>query len=286
MLEQFDTDLWLKKFQLSEFPEPKTIFLNNPVLLCHGYGAIASLVKPSPLYDVAMLLRSHNVLSFAPNIVPYATIEIRARSWQRLIHQLTEEQSLDKVNIIAHSMGGLDIRYALAKLDIAPKVASFTSISTPHHGTSLAELTLRTPDTIRNKLADFLDWIGGRIYPHTQSDSVGSAAQLTRSYVSEQFNPAIKDIPGIPYYSYSAAVGEGTSEPIKVMSRYQNSYVYEQEGLNDGMVSVESAKWGQHIKTTNISHLEQMNLRVKEERQPLFNAFWLEIAEMLAEKGH
>src|SRR5699024_4578622 len=196
------------------------------------------------------------------------------------------EQSLDKINIIAHSMGGLDIRYALAKLDIAAKVASFTTVSTPHRGTSLAELTLRTPDTIRNKLADFLDWIGGRVYPHTQSDSVGSAVQLTRSYVLAEFNPEIENIAVIPYYSYSSAVGKGTPEPIKVMSRYQNSYVYEQEGINDGMVSVESSTWGQHIKTANISHMEQMNLRVKEERQPLFNAFWLQIAEMLEEKGH
>jgi|SRR5699024_3186337 len=286
MLEQFDPNQWLDKFQLDVFPEPKPIHLKHPVLLCHGYGAITSLVKPSPLYDVGMLLRAHNVLAFAPNIVPYATIEIRARSWKSLIYELTEVQSVEKVNIIAHSMGGLDMRYALAKLDIASKVASFTTVSTPHHGTSLAELTLRTPDAIRNKLADFLDWVGTQVYPHAQSDSVGSAAQLTRNYVEDQFNETIKNVPNIPYYSYSSAVGKGTSDPIKVMSRYQNSYIYEEEGLNDGMVSVESAKWGQHIKTANLAHMEQMNLRVKEEREPLFNAFWLDVAEMLEENGH
>src|SRR5699024_11813259 len=74
-----------------------------------------------------------------------------------------------------------------------------------------------------------------------------------------QFNETIKNVPNIPYYSYSSAVGKGTSDPIKVMSRYQNSYIYEEEGLNDGMVSVESAKWGQHIKTANLAHMEQMN---------------------------
>lgn len=286
MLEHLDTDRWFNKLELKEFPEPKIIHLRHPVLLCHGYGAIASLVKPSPLYDVAMLMRSHNVLAYAPNIVPYAKIEVRAQRWVKLIDRLTAENGYDKINIIAHSMGGLDIRYALSELDIAPKVASFTTICTPHHGTSLAELTLKTPDAIRDKLADFLDWMGDRIYPKTKSDSVGSAEQLTRQYITEKFNSRITDVPGIPYYSYSAAVGKGTDIPIKVIGRFQNNHIFEEEGLNDGMVSVKSAQWGQHIKTLHLSHLEQMHLRIKGERKPIFQKFWLEVIEMLEEKKH
>ncbi|MCW9708863.1 esterase/lipase family protein [Fodinibius salsisoli] len=286
MLERFNTTQWLDKLQLEEFPEPDTVRLKHPVLLCHGYGAIASLVKPSPLYDVAMLLRTHNITAFAPNIVPYAKIETRAESWVHLLSRLTEGESFEKVNIIAHSMGGLDIRYALAKLDIAPKVASLTTVCTPHHGTSLAELTLKTPEAIRDKLADFLDWMGDRIYPHTKSDSVASAAQLTRRYITEEFNPVIADVPDIPYYSYSSAVGKGTSHPIKVMGRYQNNHIYEQEGINDGMVSVQSSKWGNHIETVNLSHLEQMHVRIKNDREAAFQDFWLNVIQMLEEKGH
>lgn len=286
MIERIDTDKWLKRFELNEFPEPEIIHLKYPVLLCHGYGAITSLVKPSPLYDIALLLRSHNVLAFAPNIVPYAKIETRAQSWVKRIEDLVENLPYQKVNIIAHSMGGLDMRYALSNLDMAQHVASLTTISTPHHGTSLAELTLKTPDAIREKLGDFLDWMGDRIYPHTKSDSVGSAAQLTRRYINEQFNPSTPNIDDIPYYSYTSAVGKGTSEPIRVIARYQNKHIYDIEGPNDGMVSVESAKWGEHIETSNLSHLEQMNLRIKDNREVLFQNFWLEVVKMLEAKGH
>lgn len=286
MIERLDTDRWLKKFELNEFPEPEIVDLKYPVLLCHGYGAIASLVKPSPLYDVALLLRTHNILTFAPNIVPYAKIETRAKSWVKLINELTDDIPGGKVNIVAHSMGGLDMRYALSKLDIARNVSSFTTVSTPHHGTSLAELTLKTPEAIRDKLADFLDWMGDRIYPHTKSDSVASAAQLTRKYINEQFNPAITDVDDIPYYSYTSAVGKGTQEPIRVIARYQNKHIYENEGPNDGMVSVESATWGEHIKTSKLSHLEQMNMRIKDDRKPLFQEFWLDLVKMLEAKGH
>ena len=286
MIERLDTDRWLKKFELNEFPEPEVVELQHPVLLCHGYGAIASLVKPSPLYDVALLLRSHNVLTYAPNIVPYAKIETRAQSWVQRIEELVEQKPGRKINIVAHSMGGLDMRYALSQHDIADHVASFTTISTPHRGTSLAELTLKTPEAIRDKLADFLDWMGDRIYPHTKSDSVGSAAQLTRAYITETFNPKITDVPDIPYYSYTSAVGKGTDEPIRVIARYQNKHIFENEGPNDGMVSVASAKWGEHIETSRLSHLEQMNMRIKDDRKPLFQRFWLDVVKMLANKGH
>jgi len=286
MIERLNTNTWLKRFELNEFPEPEIVDLKYPILLCHGYGAIASLVKPSPLYDVALLLRSHNVLTFAPNIVPYAKIETRAKSWVKLIKELTDDLPGGKVNIVAHSMGGLDMRYALSKLDIAHNVSSLTTVSTPHHGTSLAELTLKTPEAIRDKLADFLDWMGDRIYPHTKSDSVASAAQLTRQYVTETFNPTIPNVDDIPYYSYTSAVGKGTNEPIRVIARYQNKHIYENEGPNDGMVSVESATWGEHISTYNLSHLEQMNMRIKDDRQHLFQQFWLDVIKMLEEKGH
>lgn len=286
MLERINNTKWLKKFELSEFPEPEIVDLNHPVLICHGFGAIASLIKPSPLYDVAMLMRAHNVLAFAPNIVPYADIETRAESWVQVIEKLMEKIQADKINVIAHSMGGLDMRYALANYDIKENVASFTTVCTPHRGTSLAEASLKTPDVVRERLGDFLDWMGDHMYPHTKSDVLTSAAQLTRRHVLEVFNPKVPDVAGIPYYSYSSAVGKATSHPIKMFTRYQNNLIYDKEGPNDGMVSVESAKWGEHMGTGNLSHMEQINLGLKDERQDLFEAFWMDITKMLAQKGH
>src|SRR6185369_6230360 len=45
-----------------------------------------------------------------------------------------------KVNILAHSMGGLDARFAIARLGLADRVASLTTVATPHRGTALADL--------------------------------------------------------------------------------------------------------------------------------------------------
>lgn len=287
MLDSFKTNQRLSQIKLEEFPEPKVVHLKHPVLVCHGYGALAGLLKPSPLYDIALMMREHNVSAFAPNIISYAKIETRAARWVRLIHKVKDRADAEKLNIVAHSMGGLDMRYAISKLNAAPHVASLTTISTPHHGTSLAELALNTPDRIRDKIGDFLEWMGGRIGHSTdESDAIGAARQLTRRYITETFNPDNPNDPDIPYYSYSGAVGKGTKQSIKVISRYQNNHIFENEGLNDGMVSVKSADWGEHIKTFNLSHLEQMNFRVKDGRKTLVRDFCLEILEMLEEKGH
>lgn len=283
---RFDRKKWLKKIELEVFPEPEFIRLRHPVLLCHGYGALASLLRPAPLYDVAMWARLHGVLAFAPNIVPYAGIETRATEWKALISQVEKKYGYSRFNIIAHSMGGLDIRYALSKLDIEAHVESYTSVSTPHRGSSLAEFILSAPNAVQERLGDFFDWMGNRVYPKTRSDVANSIKQLTRPYLIDTFNKEITDLNTIPYYSYSAAAGQGTDVPVETVIRFQNRYIFEREGLNDGLVSIESARWGEHIETVPISHLEQMNLRVDKTRIPLVRSFWQNVLKMLEKRGH
>ncbi len=276
---------YLKKLQLTEYPQPDLIRLNYPVLMCHGYGGFSMLVSPSPLHNSCMRLRSYGIEAFAPNIVPYATIEIRAEQWAEVIKQLKKKYSYEKMNVVAHSMGGLDMRYAISKLDIADSVSSLTTIAAPHRGTSLAELVLTAPDTIREKLAELVDWFGESIFPSQKSDAVAAVEQLTREYVNNEFNPNVPDAEGIPYFSYSAAVGKGTKQPLNTIYKVQNQLIFQQEGENDSFVTVESAKWGTHIRTLDISHLEQIEIQVSKERKPKVENFWKELVLNLQNEG-
>lgn len=268
---------YLKKLELTEFPQPEIILLKHPVLLCHGYGGFSMLVSPSPMHTSCMRLREHGITAFAPNIVPYATIDIRAEQWVEVIHKICEQFDFHKLNIVAHSMAGLDMRYAISHLDIVDNVASLTTIAAPHRGTSLAEIILTAPDTIKEKLGDIANWFGENIYPAQKSDAVAAVQQLTREYITEKFNSETPDSTEIPYFSYSAAVGKGTDEPLNPIYRVQNQLIYQQEGVNDSFVGVESAKWGKHLKTLNISHLEQIEIQVSKERKPLVDAFWMDL---------
>ncbi|TVQ66848.1 MAG: hypothetical protein EA360_05025 [Balneolaceae bacterium] len=276
---------YLKKLELSQFPQPEIVQLNYPVLLCHGYGGFSMLISPSPIHKACMRLREHGVAAFAPNIVPYATIDIRAEQWVEIIWTLMKQYSFEKINVVAHSMAGLDMRYAINHLDLVEKVASLTTIATPHRGTSLAELVLTAPEAIREKLGDLADWFGESIYPHQKSDAVAAVEQLTREYVTKVFNPENPDIGKIPYFSYSAAVGKGTPHPLNPIYRLQNQLIYQQEGPNDAFVTAESAVWGTHLDTLPISHLEQIDIQVSRERRPLVNEFWLSLILNLKKEG-
>lgn len=268
---------YLKKLEIAEFPQPDLIELRYPVLLCHGYGGFSMLVTPSPLHNSCMRLRGFGVHAFAPNIVPYATIEIRAEQWAQVIQKLQARYGYKKINVVAHSMGGLDMRYAISKLGMADSVVSLTTIAAPHKGTSLAELVLTAPDAIKEKLGELADWFGESIYPAQKSDAVAAVEQLTREYVVNEFNPNVPDAESVFYFSYSAAVGKGTEEPLNPIYRLQNQLIYQHEGINDSFVTAESARWGKHLKKLNISHLEQIEIQVSKERKPKVEAFWMDL---------
>lgn len=268
---------YLKKLELVEFPQPEIVALNYPVLLCHGYGGFSMLVTPSPLHDSCMRLRGYGIHAFAPNIVPYATIEIRAEQWAEVIHKLQSQYGYKKMNVVAHSMGGLDMRYALSNLHIGDSVASLTTIASPHHGTSLAELVLNTPEALKEKVGELIDWFGESIYPGHKSDAVAAVEQLTREYVQTEFNPNNPDAEQVCYFSYSAAVGKGTREPLNPIYRLQNQLIFQSEGVNDSFVTAESAKWGIHLKTLTLSHLEQIEIQLSKERKPLVDNFWMDL---------
>lgn len=281
-----DRSTLLKRFELKEYPQPELLKTKYPIFLCHGYGAIGSVINSGPLHDPCMEIRGHGIPAIAPNIVPYARIETRAENWVRLIRNFCKEHRYEKVNVVAHSMGGLDMRCALTKTNIADRVESLTTITTPHHGSSLADLILKAPELLTEKLSVMFDWFGDNMYPKTKSDALGSLEQLTRAYTTEVFNPDHPNLDEVAYYSYSAGVGKGTDYSINPVLKFQNNQIYEKEGPNDAFVSVESAKWGTHLETVPLSHLSQIHVQMNKESQKIYEQFWLNVLKKLAENGH
>lgn len=272
---------YIDKLKLDEFPQPDIIQLKYPVLLCHGYGSMSMLMKPSPMHDSCLRLRSYGIHAFAPNIVPYASIETRAKQWLDRIEKLRDKYGYDKFNVIAHSMGGLDMRYAIHHSDMSDKVASLTTIATPHYGTSLAEIVLTTPELLKEKLNEMMNWFGENVFPNEKSNAREAVEQLTREYIQNSFNPAIPDHESVKYFSVSAAVGKGTKHPLNPIFRLQNQLIYQKEGPNDSFVTAKSAVWGEHIGQYPLSHLEQIDIQVSKERKQLVESMWMDIANKL-----
>ncbi|MDQ6966307.1 MAG: alpha/beta hydrolase [Mariprofundaceae bacterium] len=142
------------------------------------------------------------------------------------------------LHLIAHSMGGLDARHYITHLCGHAKVASLTTISTPHHGSTLATQALSSPLSL---------------WKHIPAVADLSLASMTR------FNKNTPDMPGVIYRSYSAA------RPLSGLPWWIRPYgrrISIAEGANDSLVSVSSSAWGEHIATLQADHFELIGSHV------------------------
>lgn len=236
-----------------------------PIVLAHGLLGFAELkLAGSYLPPIHYWHGIKDALTANGNEVITATVpatgSIEERSAQ-LRQNILDGSKGRPVNIIAHSMGGLDARYMISYAhrrrleerrggnDI--NVRALVTIATPHHGSAYA---------------DFLfDKIGPDRLPHLYDAwkrvtglGTGAFEQLTTRYMAEEFNPQTPDDPAVQYFSYGAAL---TRKP-PLLSPFRGSYgvLLRDEGPNDGLVSVESAKWGTYKGTLDgVSHLDMIN---------------------------
>lgn len=199
-----------------------------------------------------------------------------------------ERQEPVPVNIIAHSLGGLDARYMISRLQHpSVRVASLTTIATPHRGSPVADY--------------FVEEGAGpihlpKLYGLIERAGLGTEAfgQLSTRYMADEFNPATPDEAGVRYFSYGADIG--CRPPLLSVFRHPYGVIARAEGANDGLVSVASSRWGEYQGTLDgVSHLDLINWPNRMRwavRQWLgfrktFNAvaFYLGIADMLAKEG-
>ncbi|MGN0374888.1 MAG: esterase/lipase family protein [Butyrivibrio sp.] len=84
-----------------------------------------------------------------------SSIEDSGKELAARIKQIVTESGCSKLNIIAHSKGGLDCRYAIYKYGLESCVASLTTINTPHRGCRFSDYLMnKAPEAFKNKIAD------------------------------------------------------------------------------------------------------------------------------------
>ncbi|KAI8325461.1 alpha/beta-hydrolase, partial [Martensiomyces pterosporus] len=148
--------------------KPIYIAPRNPLVLCHG------------LYGFDLL---------GPEKLPILQIH-----YWRGIREALEKAGAKVINILGHSMGGLDARYLISH--IHPKsysVASLTTVCTPHRGSPFMDwcrdyLSLGYPgiDPADVRLRDFAHFLTNLL---SENASAGESSQLSRL----ERNSAIED---------------------------------------------------------------------------------------------
>jgi triacylglycerol lipase len=168
------------------------------------------------------------------------TIASNAEDLRNNILAALEETGAEKVNIIAHSKGGLDSRYAISRLGMADKVASLTTISTPHRGCRFVDKACRLPEGLYRGVAKFFDNAFRKL-----GDKRPDFYTATRQFAtadSDAFNLSTPDAPGVYYQSYMTKMRSAASDPVLALPWLM---IKPLEGDNDGLVSIDSAVWGE-----------------------------------------
>jgi triacylglycerol lipase len=270
---------------MEALPQPPLIRTRYPVVLLHGFGVLAGLRKHGHLHNEAMFLRRHGVWAYAPNVSPYDTVSVRAAMWQDRLTRILQETGADRLNLIAQSMGGLDARYAISVQGLHEVVATLVTVSTPHRGTAVADIFLDQPERLRQWVVDLANWLGANALDDASADMLQALTELKPAHLHETFNPAVPDHPSVRYWSYAAQAGKGTTVPINPILKLSNAWIYQREGVNDGLVSVESARWGQFLGTLDADHGQEVGLQGLTTHSFDAKVFYRSVVEMLAQEG-
>ncbi|MDE7085025.1 MAG: triacylglycerol lipase, partial [Clostridia bacterium] len=113
-------------------------FLEYPVVLVHGFG-FRDGKRLCYWGRIPNLLKAKGGKVFYGEQDSCGTIEDNACFLKDRIVQVLKETGAEKVNIIAHSKGGLEARYLISSMKEADKIASLTTIGTPHRGSKSIE---------------------------------------------------------------------------------------------------------------------------------------------------
>jgi triacylglycerol lipase len=215
-------------------------------VLAHGYFGFERL-GPSQLgreyfRGVRRKLEALGYAVYVTRVSPAAGIEVRAAQLAGQIRKLGAQ----RVNIIAHSMGGLDARLAISKLGLANHVASLTTIGTPHHGTPLADIALCFGDW--GRVRRMLDSIGMNV---DGLYDVSTARML-------QFNRSILDVPEVSYGSVIGAVGTASASGVNALLFPGHAILSRRAGANDGVVPASSQRWGRAVAEVEADHWAQI----------------------------
>jgi triacylglycerol lipase len=219
--------------------EGEKVRLNYPVLLIHGAAFRDKMLGIEYWGRIPRHLAEHGVEVYYGGTDAWGSIEGNAGILKERIGEILRESGAERVNLIAHSRGGLEARYLVSSLAMDSAVASLTTITTPHRGVKAMNIALKLPEGLYRFGAFFVNlWC--RIMGDQAPDFYVSSRQLAELACAE-FNKNNPDSERVYYQSYAARMKYPWSDLAYLITM---PFIQGTDGDNDGLCPVESAQWG------------------------------------------
>ena len=253
-----------------------------PIILVHGIAA-KQLKILNAFGKIGHELEKEGYKVYIADTDGFGSIENNAAQLKKFIQRVMEETGAEKVNIIGHSKGGLDSKYMITKLGMEDKVASLTTLCTPHKGSIIASKIWKLPMPIKKIIAFFIDMFYCLFLGDKHPDSLRACDQLREvDEVEETLQFSYK----VYCQSYSTNISSMKdcfvmALPMKLQHHFE---IYD----NDGMVSEESAQFGCYrgkCLDIPVSHIQIIDLFSKKSQKEQIYAFYKKVCLELSEMG-
>ncbi|GAA6150787.1 triacylglycerol lipase [Pseudoteredinibacter isoporae] len=193
---------------------------DNPIVLVHGLLGFDDILGVDYWFGIENDLSRNGAVVYAPNLSSVNSSTVRGEQLINYLDELKASYGHQKFNLIGHSQGGYDVRYAAS---VRPDlVASVTAIGSPTTGSGLAQFLLDSFGD--NRLLSTLIYGGVNIFgslieaasgDSDSQDSVAAAYGFSYAGAAEFIALHPQAVPtspcgqrdhvvnGIPYYSWT-----------------------------------------------------------------------------------
>ena len=275
--------------QADLFADPEGSPTRYPIVLAHGFNG-----SPTNNWgwhkDLIAALRADGHDVHIAAVPPFQGVGVRAEEHLApFVDEVLGMTGADKVNIIAHSMGGLDSRYLVSSLGYHDRVASVVTISSPHRGSAVADDALSIINLFGDKAVGKLNDMATAFGKTFTTEDLAEGSDLREALESlsvansARFNEANPDHPEVYYQSWAGVshafrIGNGNGDrkaceddaggvlythgpnDFKRLDLVAMAISVGKFGTvpNDGMATVESAVWGDFIGCVPADHYDEV----------------------------
>lgn len=237
-----DESQWSAQWSCMEGCDRETT--RYPIVLLHGLaGTDQYFGILDYFYQVPDALREKGYRVYTPVSSFIGHSEVRAPQIAEQVDEVLQETGAEKVHLLGHSQGGLDMRVLVSGLGYGDRVASMTSLATPHQG-----LKIEVP-------------------------AFFTGMDFGETYMKGEFVETYPDDEGVPRFSWAGrtcaiyelqCLAETDNEvvtPIFALTYPAIQYAHRDDpygGANDGLVPIESSKWGEFLGVVPADHMDEV----------------------------
>ena len=216
------------------------------------------------------------------------SIENSAEELKTRIRAIVKDTGCEKLNVIAHSKGGLDMRQALLDPEIRAMTASLTTINTPHRGCAYADYLLeKIPEPNQRGIEKAYNAAARRLGDR-DPDFMAAVRDLTKARC-EEFDRQTPLPVGVFCQSVGSRLSRAGAARFPQNATYHLALHF--DGPNDGLVSEGSFRWGSRLLylTTpgreGISHGDVVDLNRRDIPEFDVREFYVRLVHDLKARG-